>query len=108
MLGIWGAFGPIMSAPYLRVMRFAVCWPEVIISLGQVKDEQQLLRADQGPGGRGYSPGVFLLPLPPSLGSSRGPVWTTWQARDAVLPRSECWDSSVLVSGWRFKAAPGT
>jgi hypothetical protein len=41
MLGIWGTFGPIMSAPYLRVMRFAVCWPEAIISLGQVRGECQ-------------------------------------------------------------------
>lgn len=27
-------------------------------------DEQQLLRADQGPVGRGYSPGICLLLLP--------------------------------------------
>lgn len=27
-------------------------------------DEQQLLRAEQGPGGRGYSPGICLLLLP--------------------------------------------
>ena len=34
-------------------------------------DEQQLLRAEQGPGGRGYSPGVCLLSLPPGLGPPR-------------------------------------
>ncbi|NIG60786.1 galactose-1-phosphate uridylyltransferase isoform 1 [Pontoporia blainvillei] len=37
-------------------------------------DEQQLLRAEQGPGGRGYSPGVCLLSLPPGLGPPRAPV----------------------------------
>ncbi|KAB0391871.1 hypothetical protein E2I00_013028, partial [Balaenoptera physalus] len=36
--------------------------------------EQQLLRAEQGPGGRGYSPGVCLLSLPPGLGPPRAPV----------------------------------
>lgn len=34
-------------------------------------DEQQLLRAEQGPGGRGCSPGVCLLSLPPGLGPPR-------------------------------------
>lgn len=34
-------------------------------------DEQQLLGAEQGPGGRGYSPGVCVLPLPPGLGPPR-------------------------------------
>ncbi|TKC48185.1 hypothetical protein EI555_016671, partial [Monodon monoceros] len=36
--------------------------------------EQQLFRAEQGPGGRGYSPGVCLLSLPPGLGPARAPV----------------------------------
>ena len=34
-------------------------------------DEQQLLRAEQGPGGGGCSPGVCLLLLPPGLGPPR-------------------------------------
>ncbi|EPY82757.1 interleukin-11 receptor subunit alpha [Camelus ferus] len=38
------------------------------------EDEQQLLRAEQGPGGRGYSPGVCLFSLPPGLGPPRAPV----------------------------------
>ncbi|XP_045051156.2 interleukin-11 receptor subunit alpha isoform X3 [Desmodus rotundus] len=37
-------------------------------------DEQQLLRAEQGPGGGGCSPGVCLLLLPPGLGPPRAPV----------------------------------
>ncbi|XP_048079233.1 interleukin-11 receptor subunit alpha isoform X5 [Ursus arctos] len=38
------------------------------------EDEQQLLRAEQGPAGRGYSPGVCRLPLSPGLGPPRAPV----------------------------------
>lgn len=34
-------------------------------------DEQQLLRAEQGPGGHGYSPGICFLSLPPDLGTPR-------------------------------------
>ncbi|XP_057169525.1 interleukin-11 receptor subunit alpha isoform X4 [Ursus arctos] len=55
------------------------------------EDEQQLLRAEQGPAGRGYSPGVCRLPLSPGLGPPRGPVWAAWQVHDTVLPWSDCW-----------------
>ncbi|XP_007176967.1 interleukin-11 receptor subunit alpha isoform X4 [Balaenoptera acutorostrata] len=70
-----------------------------LTSLLSGQDEQQLLRAEQGPGGRGYSPGVCLLSLPPGLGPPRGPVWAAWQGHDAVLPWSDCWTpQSALLS----------
>nr|XP_017513457.2 interleukin-11 receptor subunit alpha isoform X7 [Manis javanica] len=44
------------------------------LSPAERDDEQQLLRAEQGPGGHGYSPGICFLSLPPDLGTPRAPV----------------------------------
>lgn len=64
-----------MPAPYLRVMRFVVCWPEAIISLGQVVGGCQNSQAAESYGLMGVAE---LVPIFGARGGRQGWCVVLW------------------------------